>query len=300
MIISASRRTDIPAFYGEWFFERLREGYVLVRNPFNPFLVSRVELNREKVDCIVFWTKNPQSIFPALNFLEKLDIPYYFLFTVNSYRDTLEKNLPPEDSVIRNFVKLSERVGKTRVVWRYDPVIFTDKMDLTYHYRNFAALADKLKGYTKRCIISFLTLYSKCRRNLKGLSIEEPGPEKKSQLLYELRKKADKRNIQIQVCADEGDYSDYGIESGKCIDDQLIYEISGFKVGARKDPFQRKTCRCVESIDIGAYNTCIHHCIYCYANHDYTTAVKNFEKHDPSSPLLGGCLSGKEKITVRC
>jgi len=266
---------------------------------FNPLMVSRVELKRENIDCIVFWTKDPESIHPTLDFLEKYDIPFYFLFTVNPYLNDIEINLPPLDAVIGAFKKLSERVGNKRVIWRYDPVIFTDRMDLNFHQQHFSALAEILKGYTSKCIVSFLTLYKKCIKNLKGFHIIQPDPEHKSKLLRGFQEEAEKRGIQIQVCADEGDYSIFGIGKGKCIDDKLISVLTNRKVDGRKDPNQRNTCNCVTSLDIGAYNTCVHHCIYCYANNDYRTAFKNFKSHNQESPLLCGTLTGREKIISR-
>lgn len=288
MIVSASRRTDIPAFYTEWFFSRLREGFVLVRNPMNRHQVSRVSLHPSVVDCIVFWTKNPESMIRKLDLLDRYTIPYYFLFTITPYGKNIEKGLPPKDQIIESFILLSERIGKERVIWRYDPVLLTKEIDLRFHSRSFRYIAERLKGYTQRCIISFLTLYRKCRRNLAGIDVVELLEEEKFSIARIIGSIAQDYGVRIETCATDIDLSGINIEHGKCIDDELISSITGKPMRIRKDRSQRDSCRCVESTDIGAYNSCLHHCLYCYANENRALARANNAMHDPSSPLLLG------------
>jgi hypothetical protein len=297
MIISASRRTDIPAFYSQWLFNRLDQGFVLVRNPRNPLQVSKISLDPRLIDCIVFWTKNPQEMIPHLHRLNKY--LYYFLFTLTSYGPELERYLPPKDQVIDTFIRLSRQIGKERVIWRYDPVIVTDQIGDEYHYRHFQALAGKLHHHTQRCIISFLDLYKKCERNLAGFNIVQPGPEEMARLAGRLKETAEGYHMEVVTCAEELSLSALGIHHGKCIDEELIDRIGGVRLEVGKDKHQRKLCRCVESIDIGAYNTCPHICLYCYANADAGVVRKNMNRHDPDSPLLLGKVSSQDKIVER-
>ena len=294
MIISASRRTDIPAFYSTWFFNRLEQGFVMVRNPMNPLQVRKIDLNPDRIGCIVFWTKNPRAMMNELDRLKSYH--FYFLFTITPYGPDLEKHLPEKNQVIDTFIELSQRIGRERVIWRYDPIILSDKIDDNFHRRHFDYLSNRLHSHTERCIISFLDMYKKCAWNLKGLNIKAPGSDDMLQLAGILGEIADQYSIELVTCAEEMDLSGLGIPHGKCIDDELISRICGRHFDLKKDPHQRKTCRCAESIDIGAYDTCPHNCLYCYANTEVLTVQRNMALHDPDSPLLFGQLSGKEKI----
>jgi len=296
VIISASRRTDIPAFYSEWLLNRLKEGYVLVRNPINR-LVSRIALEHELIDCMVFWTKNPLNMLQALDTVDAFGIPYYFLFTVNPYGREIEVHLPPVTEIIDTFLKLANRVGKERVIWRYDPILLSRSIDPAYHYERFEEIAERLRGYTGKCIISFLTLYKKCRRNLSGLGIIEPDDTTKKSIAQSLQTIAQHNNIDLAICSDET-LADI-IPPGKCIDDALISRITGRPFIGKKDKSQRPACRCVESIDIGAYNTCLHGCRYCYANFDRKSVERNYARYDPESPLLCDTVRGDERIVER-
>lgn len=267
----------------------------MVRNPMNPLQVRRIDLNPDRIDCIVFWTKNPRAMMAELDRLKAYY--FYFLFTITPYGPDLEKNLPKKNEVIDTFIELSRRIGKERVIWRYDPIILSDKIDEDFHHRHFDYLADRLHGYTERCIISFLDMYKKCAWNLKELNIKAPDPDDMMRLAGIVVKIAGQYSIELMTCAEEMDLSGLGIHHGKCIDDELISKICGRPLVLKKDPHQRKTCRCVESIDIGAYDTCPHHCLYCYANSEVENVKRNAALHDPGSPLLFGQLSGKEKIS---
>ena len=297
MIISASRRTDVPAFYSQWFLNRLKQGFVLVRNPMNPQLVSNVPLNPSLIDCIVFWTKNPREMMKKLDHLEGYN--YYFLFTITSYGRDLERRLPKKEEIIDTFIELSQKIGREKVIWRYDPILISDTIDENYHQRHFDYIAQRLHSHTDRCIISFLDMYKKCERNLKGFNIKELDSHGMFRLAKMLNLTARKYHIEMVTCAEEIDLSPIGIDHGKCIDDDLISRICGYELEAKKDSHQRKTCCCVESIDIGAYNTCNHICLYCYANSDVRTVQQNIALHNPESPLLFGELSGEEKIVER-
>jgi len=299
MIISASRRTDIPAFYFEWFINRLKEGYVFIRNPFNRHLISKIKLSSDVVDFIVFWTKDPLNMMDKLDHFDRFNIPYYILFTITPYGKDIEPNLSEKTRIIETFIKLSERIGKTRVLWRYDPIFLTRRIDMEYHAQKFNYLASRLKGHTDKCIISFLTLYAKCKRNLKSVNLVDLNKQRKRKIaeaIYEISKDY---NLDIKTCATEIDLQDIGIRRGKCIDDNLISKIIGKKILAKKDKYQRHLCRCVSSIDIGSYDTCRHNCLYCYANSNPGIVERNYKEHNPSSPLLFGKLVKKDKIIER-
>ncbi len=287
MIISASRRTDIPSFYSVWFFNRLREGYVLVRNPVNACQISRISLSPEVVDGIVFWTKNPYPMLQRLEELEKY--PYYFQFTVTPYGPDVETNLPAKDRVIiPAFQELSGRIGKERVIWRYDPVFFNETYTLEYHDRCFEKLASRLAPYTEKCVVSFIDFYRNMKRNAGTLQMRQVTALEQFGLLKRMAQTAQKYGIRIETCAEKGDFGSLGIQHGHCIEKSLLERIGNYKLNVKKDRNQRKECGCVESMDIGAYNTCPNGCLYCYANHSNTGVKSSFEKHDPNSPLLFG------------
>lgn len=296
MIISASRRTDIPAYYGEWFINRLKENYVLVRNPFNPAHVSRIRLCKDDIDCIVFWTKNPM---PFIRWLPFINIPYYFLFTITGYGTDLEKSIPDKELLIDSFVHLSSICGRERVVWRYDPVVLTDKYNIDWHISNFSELAEKLHSYTRKCIFSFLHLYEKCKTNLKNTGAREISGSERIILAGEMAKTANSLQIELESCATETELSMFGIRRGSCINKTIIEKMTGTRLKSVKDKYQRKHCGCLESIDIGAYNTCPGYCLYCYANSGYDRIKKNFESHDPLSPLITGRLLPGDKVFDR-
>jgi hypothetical protein len=286
MIISASRRTDIPAFYSDWFLNRLKSGFVFIRNPFNKNQVKRVSLSREFVDCIVFWSKNPGNMIEKLNLIDEFKIPYYFQFTVTSYDQTIETKLPAKNKIVTIFKKLSDFIGKERIIWRYDPILLTDSWNVDHHMRYFEYLAKNFNGYTKRCVISFIHLYKKCLKNLKSFPLVDITHNSKVNLCASIKEIAESHNITVQTCAVEDDLSTIGINSGKCIDDKLISETIGKKIISKKDKYQRPACNCVESIDVGAYNTCLNHCLYCYANYDTDVTIRNYTGHDPQNPFL--------------
>lgn len=297
MILSVSRRTDIPAFYSEWFYNRLKEGFVYVKNPMNIHQVSKVVLSPEVIDCIVFWSKNPR---PMINRLDELkDYMYYFQYTINAYNQRMEMSVPRKEGIINTFKELSDKIGPKRVIWRYDPILLTEKMDIDYHVKYFEEIAKRLEDKTNTCVISFVDLYKKTQSNLKDTQAREPSQNEMVELAREMCQIAKGYGMMVQTCAEAIELESVGIKHGKCIDSVLIEDLLGVKLVVGKDPNQRKECGCVQSIDIGEYNTCAHGCKYCYANYKDSVVARNRMAHDPESPLLVGHLGAEDKVTER-
>ena len=298
MIISASRRTDIPTYYSDWFFNRLKEQYVLVRNPMNIHQISRISLSPEIVDCIVFWTKNPEPMISKLDKLQGYN--YYFQFTLNSYGQDIEQNIPLKSKyIIDTFKRLSTVIGSEKVVWRYDPIFLNKKYNATYHVENFEKLAIELKGYTEKCIISFIDIYPKIKNNIVSMGAQALEPTQQREIAKQLAAIAYRHGLKMDACAEAVDLSDLGIGHAKCIDDALISRILGRPLSVEKDKNQRLECGCVSSIDIGLYNTCDNGCKYCYANHSPITLQKNKDEYDVYSPLLCSTVKQDDKISER-
>lgn len=299
MILSVSRRTDIPAFYAEWFMERLRQKYVLVRNPFNIHSISRIPLSPENVDAIIFWTKNSKPIHKYLDEIDNLKYKYYFQYTITPYKNDLEEKVQDKKEIVETFKKLSEKIGSEKVILRYDPVILSDNYTIDFHKKAFARLCDLLAPYTKKIVFSFLDDYKKISKNIKQLNIKEISAEEMCIMAEYFADTAKKYNLIIESCAEQIDLERFGINHGKCIDDELIEKITGYKLSVGRDN-QRNACGCIKCIDIGEYNTCMHKCLYCYANINKDTAFKNYKLHDKKSPLLIGYVDEiKDKITDR-
>jgi hypothetical protein len=302
MIISASRRTDIPAFYSEWFMNRLQEGYCLVPNPFNPRQVARISLVPESVDAIVFWSKDPGPMLRFLPEVENMGYRFYFLFTVNDYPKALEPNLPPLAERISTFIQLSEGLGLRRVIWRYDPIILSNITDASYHRTAFERLCQRLAGHTYRVITSIITLYRKTQRNLAHLERQgytfdkDPrrNPETEA-LLSHVATVGAEHGLEIFACAETRDYTYLGIRPSSCIDAALIRELWGIPVSSKKDPGQREHCGCAISRDIGMTDTCPHGCPYCYSNMNPKIALGRYKAHDPGSAALIGSPEPSEK-----
>ncbi len=298
MIISASRRTDIPAFYSEWLCNRLKEGYALVRNPMNIHQVSRISLSPSVVDGIVFWTKNPIPMMKRLHELEKYT--YYVQFTLTAYDRDVEPNIPSKNNVlIPAFWALSKAIGKERVIWRYDPVFFNDRYTMAYHCRYFRVLAAKLAGYTEKCTISFLDLYQNTKRNMKPLHIQRETLAMWYELLQRFSEIAKEYGLFLDTCAEKMESGDPAVPHARCIDKERLERIGKCRLTLEKDPNQRAECGCAASIDIGAYSTCGHGCLYCYANESQNTVRRNLAAHDPKSPLLFGELGEGDVIRER-
>jgi hypothetical protein len=259
--------------------------------------VSKISLNREVVDCIVFWTKNPESMLPKLSLID--DYNYYFQFTLNPYDADFETDVPRKASVIDTFKRLSDKIGPQRIIWRYDPIIINNSIDIEYHEKYFDLLAKKLHKHTAKCIISFVDNYRKTGKAFKVFGIQEIDDHRKRILAQKISEIARHYNLKIETCAEDIDLSDLGIEHARCIDPYLIENILGVKINCQKDLNQRKPCGCINSIDIGAYNTCAHGCIYCYASHSKDSVRRNIANYDVNSPLLCSKLMEEDKVTER-
>lgn len=298
MIISVSRRTDIPTYYSEWFMNRIREGYALARNPMNAHQVSRISLSPEVVDGIVFWTKNPAPMLDKLPQLK--DYMYYFQFTLNAYEQDVEAGVPLKHKyIVPTFQRLSEMIGPERVVWRYDPILVSDKYTFDYHVKYFELLAKKLASYTQKCTISFLDMYVKTERNVAGLNIQPWTLELQDAMAKSLAEIAHSYGLELETCAEGIELEKYGIKHAHCIDGELFAKLLGCPLKVGKDKNQRKECGCVDSVDIGAYNTCRNGCRYCYANFNAKMVQNNQQRHNPLSPLLLGELQPDDKVTER-
>lgn len=295
MIISASRRTDIPSYYSDWFIQRLKEGYVLTRNPMNYSQVSHISLSKEVVDCIVFWTKDASNITDKLHYIDELGYKYCFQYTITPYGSDMERNLRDKKEIIENFQFLSKKLGKDCMIWRYDPIIINDKYTVEYHIKSFEEMCAQLSSYTNKVIISFVDIYGK----KTPCKVQEVDRENVEVLSREFGKIAQKNDILIQTCCEQYNLSEYGIRQGGCIDNNMIEKVCGYKLNIKMDKGQRKTCQCIESIDIGVYNTCLHDCIYCYANGNKETTRGNYFKHDSNAEFLVGERRASDKINVR-
>lgn len=293
MIISASRRTDLPAFYSDWFFNRLKAGFADVRNPVNPRRVSRVSLLPEDTELFVFWTKNPA---PMLNKLEEIACPFYFQFTLTPYDRVLEPGLPDKKTLVETFRALGKRIGRERLVWRYDPIVLGRTYNLLYHEQAFRDLCHEIGGSACRCIISFLDIY---RRNKKAMQQYSGAAEEYRLLAAKLSVIARQYGLPLYTCSEEIDLSEYGIAHAACIDPVLAQKLAGKQINIPKDKNQRRACGCVQSVDIGAYHSCLHGCKYCYANGTADRVQRNSALHSPSSTMLLGTLEENDIFVER-
>lgn len=300
MIISASRRTDIPAYYADWFMNRIREGFLFVRNPMCYHQVSKVNLSPEAVDGIVFWTKNP---IPLLGKLDQLQgFTFYFQFTLTPYGDDIEPHIPlKNDLIIPAFQRLSDQIGPERVIWRYDPILLNAKYSISFHLRTFEQFAQRLCDYTTQCTISFIDCYRKNARNLEKLELEDISAEKMLMLGESLAEIAHHYGLRINTCAEKIDLQQFGIEHASCIDDRLFGKLleHDHKLRIAKDKNQRLECGCVTSVDIGVYNSCKNGCRYCYANFSDYSVQRDAQRHNPSAPLLLGEIEADDVIKER-
>ena len=295
MILSASRRTDIPCYYGEWFMNRLREGYVLTRNPMNYAQISRIQLSPEIVDCIVFWTKDAANFLPYLDELDRMGYVYYFQHTLTPYGKELERNLRPKQDIEDTFVALSQRLGRERVVWRYDPIILNDHIGIQYHKTQFSRMCEKLAPFTDTVTISFVDLYSKLHTSL----IRKIEMDEMTELASFIGETVAEYGLNAVACCEDLDLTPYGIQRSSCIDKARIEKILGCPLDIKFDRNQRKDCGCCESIDIGAYNTCLNGCVYCYANYSDSSVQRNRLCYAPDSPILCGRVNPDEIIKDR-
>lgn len=279
--------------------ERVKTGNVMVRNPVNKNQVNKVDLRPNNVECIVFWTKNPEPFLPKLKELDDLGYTYYFHVTINSYDQTIERNIPRKKHIVASVEKLAEQIGKHKIIWRYDPILLTDKVGIKYHKKYFDLLAQSLQNMTKTCVISFVDLYKKTKQNMQGINYIPLTDERKQEITQNISKSAQKYGFQVQTCAEDSNFESLGIFPGKCVDDQLIYRITGKPMLVGKDKSQRKACGCVKSVDIGQYNTCTNGCLYCYANYDHGQVQENVANHQKTSQFIVGELLESDEVIER-
>lgn len=264
----------------------------------NVHQISQVNLSTELVDGIVFWTKNPAPMGTRLDELERY--PYYFQFTLTPYGEDVEPYLPSKRKVIiPGFMELSRKIGSERIIWRYDPILLSPRYTVQNHIRYFEALARLLKGFTRRCVISFVDMYRNTASNAKNLGLEPVTNEDIIIIAEAFSEIAKKYDMELCTCSETVDLDRYGISHSHCIDKDLLESLTGCKLKLSKDPNQRKECGCMASIDIGAYNSCRHKCKYCYANYNASMVSRNYNMHNPKSPLLFGDIGEGDKITER-
>jgi hypothetical protein len=306
LVVSASRSTDIPAFYGDWFMARLHAGYVKWKSPFGG---TPVYVSFKKTRLFVFWSKNPAPFLPHLDTLDRMGYGCYFLFTLNDYdAEGLEPQVPPVEERIRTFIRLSGCIGKGRIVWRFDPLVLSDQITVPDLLEKVRSIGDRISLYTRRLVFSFIDIakYRKVRRNLQGqgfASVREFTDSERAEFCEGLAVLNQRWGLEISACGEHGDLSPYGIAKGQCISYSLITEefsndtalmnflrpegqqgLTGSvdpSVFARrlKDPGQRNACSCIVSKDIGQYSTCMHLCAYCYANTSPTGVTANYQRY---------------------
>lgn len=274
MIVSASRRTDIPAFFAGWFMAKTREGAVQVSNPFNPRQIKTVSLRPEDVDGIVFWSKNPAPLLPYLGELDSA-YSFYFQFTITIYGREFEPSLPDKQEVIATFKRLSEKLGRERVIWRCDPFIFRHGESPEAMQEKWHKLAEELAPYTEKCIFSFVDFYAKCRQPLTAVGAFDPPASTKIEFARKIAAGCRELNITPHACAEALPLAELGITPAACIDRELLSRISGRPVSAPRAAHQRKECHCAASVDIGAYGSCSHNCLYCYAKRSIKLDISN-------------------------
>ncbi len=307
-VLSISKRTDIPTFYSDWFVNRLKAGEVYTRNnPYNPNAVSHITFHKEDIDCIVFWTKNA---IPMMKNLHHLDgYQYYFQYTLTGYGADIEPYLPRHVDRIQNFRDLAMMTGskvgshpaKCRVIWRYDPIIFTKEYTMEWHLKTFQRLAVLLAGFTDKCVISFVDIYSFVRTNMtnNGIYAQQKTKEMLMEFCRQLAEIAKAQGMTVYTCAEEIDFGEVGILKSACIDKAFIEQLIGYSLKGKKDAGQRPLCGCMEAVDFGKYNTCSNGCKYCYACKNPKDLPHNLSMYDVDSPILCDALFATDVITEK-
>ena len=292
MIINTGQRTDIPAFYSEWFANRLRAGFVLVRNPYAPMSVARYRLSPDVVDLIGFCTKNPAPMFKHMDLLRPFG--QYWYVTITPYGRDIEPNVPGKNAVLESFRRLSDMVGVHRIGWRYDPIFLSADWPVERHIKAFEYMARALEGYTHTAVISFIDLYEKTKRNFPGVGAVSR--EDRLALGRAIIDIGERYGMTIRPCAEGEELAPYGADCSGCMTIAMYEQALQMKLKPPKTQSARKACACYLGGDIGAYNTCGHLCRYCYANYDAETVRANMRRHDPESPLLIGHLRPEDKV----
>ena len=293
MILNVSGRTDIVAFYSDWFLNRLKEGFVDVRNPFYPKSVSRIYFS--DVDLIFFCTKNPLPIIDKIPLIAK---KMYFHVTLTPYKKDIEPNIPEKSKIIEGIKKLSNLVGKDNVVVRYDPVFISDKYTIDYHKKAFDKICNLLDGYINTILISFLDEYKNVLKNKNTLKYKILTEDDYKEIGLSFSKSARNHRMVVHTCFEDRNLVEYGFVKGECLSKELAYKLTGKEYKKWKARTGNK-CNCVEMVDIGVYNSCKHFCKYCYANYDEKKVNNNYNNHNPNTSLLIGELMDDDIIKVR-
>lgn len=291
MILNVSGRTDIVAFYTSWFINRYKEGYVDVRNPFYPKNISRIYF--KDVDAILFCTKNP---LPILKFLNEIKQPIIFHITLTPYKKDIEPNVPPKGTIIECIKQLSRNIGIDNIFVRYDPIFINETYNLDYHIKAFNNMCKLLKGYVKHIIISFIDEYKNVKKNFDILKIKTLSLDNYRKIGINFSRIAKENGMTIQTCCEEQNLVQYGFIKRDCLDFNLAYKITK-KTNLKK--WKERNCNCVEMVDIGCYNSCLHFCKYCYANYNEDKVYFNISNHDVKSSLLIGKITDNDNIKIR-
>ncbi|MCM1252310.1 MAG: DUF1848 domain-containing protein [Clostridium sp.] len=292
MILNTGSRTDIPAYYSDWFYNRIKEGYVLVRNPYYPAQITRYLLSPDVIDMMVFCTKNPQPMLDRLALLSAFEM--FWFVTITPYGKDIEPYVPPKEQVIQSFRQLSGIVGSSRMSWRYDPVFITDIYSVDYHIEQFGQMAEALAGYTHQCVVSFIDLYEKTKRNFRG--VRSVTGQEQEKLISAFSQVAKENDLQIHLCCENAALVRENVDADGCMSKAVLEKALGAKLNVPKKRTARNECGCLLGADIGAYNTCGHGCLYCYANYDKDTVMQNRKLHNVLSPLLIGEVSEDDVI----
>jgi hypothetical protein len=285
VILNTGCRTDIPAYFSEWFYRRMAEGYVMARNPYRPELVTRYALDPQVVDVICFCTKNPAPMLPRLSELDTFR--QFWFVTCTPYGAEIEPRVPMKADVLASIRQLSDVVGPQAVGWRYDPVFLSERYTADFHLRAFERMAEALEGRVAFCVVSFIEIYEKVRRNFPEARAVSAADQRF--LATEFVRIGTEHGIAIRLCCEDASLGRCGAITDGCMTQEVLERACGIQLGVpRSKRSPRDKCQCLLGADIGAYNTCMHGCRYCYANYDQRTVERNFRLHDPASPLLIG------------
>lgn len=265
---------------------------MLVRNPYYPEQITKYLLDPEVIDVLVFCTKNPQPMLDGISQLCAFET--FWFVTITPYGEEIEPFVPPKEQVMESFRKLSKMVGKERMSWRYDPVFITDKYSVPYHIEQFRKMAEALSGYTDQCVVSFIDLYEKTKRNFK--SVKPVTGQEQEILIAAFSEIAGESGLQIHLCCENAGLIREHVDADGCMSKVVFEKVLGCTLDVPKKKMAREECSCLLGADIGAYNTCGHGCLYCYANYDRETVLRNMKLHNPASPLLIGEVSERDVI----
>lgn len=294
MIVNVGGRTDIVNYYGEWLMNRIKEGFAYSRNPLFQNNISKISLKPEDVDCLMFCSKNYK---PMLKYMKEINSKYRIIchYTITAYDRDVEPNVPNIDESIETLIELSKIVGKKKVLWRYDPILLTKKYTIEKHLYTFEYIAKQIAPYVQRCIFSFVEMYKKLDYNM--LEIIPFTENDKIEILKGLGEISKKYNLYTQTCGTDENNEKYGIHVSGCTTPEILEKANNVKYKTVKAKPMRKGCHCIPSRDIGAYDTCLNGCKYCYANRRPDLAKENIKIHDKNSPLLLGNIRATDKIT---